>query len=110
MFGGIAGVLSGLLGVGGGFVMVRAPQRYTDLEAQSIVAASLAVISRVSLVGMATSASTGHVDLAVGLPFALGGAVGMGVGNLLLSRLAHLRGVFAFDCLAVATGMIAKSV
>lgn len=112
VFGGIAGVLSGLLGVGGGFVMVPALQRYTDLKAQSVIATSLAVISLVSLAGVATSASTGHFDLSVGLPFAAGGAAGMAVGNLLSSRLAptHLKGAFAFVCLAVAAGMIAKSI
>lgn len=111
-FGALAGALSGLLGVGGGFVMVPALQRYTDLPAQSVVATSLAVISLVSLAGVATSVSTGHFDLAVGLPFAAGGAAGMGFGNLLSSRLAptHLKGAFAFVCLAVAAGMIAKSV
>ena len=36
--GGIAGFLSGLLGVGGGFVIVPALKRYTDLPVQSIVA------------------------------------------------------------------------
>lgn len=112
IFGGIAGVLSGLLGVGGGFVMVPALQRCTDLQAQSVVATSLAVISLVSLAGVATSVSTGHFNLSVGLPFAAGGAAGMVLGNLLSARLAptHLQRAFAFICLAVAAGMIAKSV
>ena len=40
----VAGLLSGLLGVGGGFVMGPALQRYTDLVMRSVVATSLAVI------------------------------------------------------------------
>ena len=48
----VAGVLSGLLGVGGGFVMLPALQRYTDLTTQSVVATSLAVIALVSISGV----------------------------------------------------------
>jgi hypothetical protein len=49
--GGAAGLLSGLLGVVGGFVMVPALQRYTDLPLKSAVATSLAVIALISLGG-----------------------------------------------------------
>ena len=112
LFGGIAGVLSGLLGVGGGFVMVPALQRYTDLEARSVVATTLAVIALISLAGVATSVLAGKFDLGVGLPFTGGAVLGMGIGTLLSSRLApsHLRVAFAFVCLAVAVGMVAKSI
>ena len=92
--------------------MVPALQRYTDLEARSVVATTLAVIALISLAGVATSVSAGKFDLGVALPFTGGAVLGMGVGNLFSSRLApsHLRGAFAFVCLAVAVGMIAKSV
>lgn len=109
--GAIAGVLSGLLGVGGGFVMVPALQRATDLATQSIVATSLAVIAIVSLTGVVASMSAGNVNVSVALPFAMGSIVGMGVGNVLASHLRpkYLKVAFALICLAVATGMIAKS-
>ena len=45
----VAGLLSGLPGVGGGLVMVPALQRYTDLVMRSVVATSLAVIALVSV-------------------------------------------------------------
>jgi uncharacterized membrane protein YfcA len=108
--GGIAGVLSGLLGVGGGFVMVPALQRYTDLASQSVVATSLAVISLVSLAGVAASVTAGHFNVAIALPFAAGSVAGMGVGNMLTSRLPEkfLKTAFALVCLAVATAMVVK--
>jgi uncharacterized membrane protein YfcA len=109
--GGIAGVLSGLLGVGGGFVMVPALQRYTDLAMQSVVATSLAVIALISMTGVVTSISGGHFNYAVGVPFAAGAVAGMLVGGMLSSHLSpkYLRLAFAVICLIVAVGMIAKS-
>ena len=110
--GGIAGLLSGLLGVGGGFVMVPALQRHTDLTARSVVATSLAVIALVSLAGVVSSIATGQLNIEVGLPFAVGGAAGMGVGTVLSSLLSQrkLKLAFAVICAAVSVGMIAKSV
>ena len=110
--GSIAGMLSGLLGVGGGFVMVPALKRYTDLPAQSVVATSLAVIALVSLAGVLASLSAGHFETAVALPFTAGGLAGMGIGSWLSSRLSprYLKYAFAFICLAVAIGMAVKSI
>lgn len=109
--GAIAGILSGLLGVGGGFVMVPALQRFTDLAVQSVVATSLGVIALVSLTGVAASLSTGKFPLGVALPFAAGSIVGMGVGSVLTSRLPqkYLKAAFGVICLGVAAMMTFKS-
>ena len=108
----VAGLLSGLLGVGGGFVMVPALQRYTDLPMRSVVATSLAVIALVSVTGVATSAATGGVLWPVALPFSAGALAGMLGGRALAARLAgpHLQIGFAVISAAVAVGMIVKSV
>ncbi|MNI98503.1 Sulfite exporter TauE/SafE [compost metagenome] len=49
----------GLLGVGGGFVIIPALTRYTNLVMKSIVATSLAVIDLVSIGGVAAAAISG---------------------------------------------------
>ena len=58
--GATAGFLSGLLGVGGGFVMVPALQRYTDLPVKSAVASSLAVAAIISLSSVVAAAAHGR--------------------------------------------------
>ena len=109
--GAIAGLLSGLLGVGGGFVMVPALQRYTDLAIQSVVATSLAVIALVSLTGVAASAATGGIAWSVALPFSAGTLSGMLGGRLVSARLAGPQIQIGFGAVAavVAIGMLAKA-
>jgi uncharacterized membrane protein YfcA len=110
--GAAAGVLSGLLGVGGGFVMVPALQRYTDLTMQSIVATSLAVIALVSATGVAASAAAGAVDWQVALPFSTGALAGMLGGRAIAHRLAgpHLQAGFGAVSALVAAGMIVRAI
>lgn len=107
----VAGVLSGLLGVGGGFVLVPALQHYTNLPMRSIVATSLAVIALVSVAGVATSAVTGGVVWGVALPFSAGALVGMFGGRRVAARLAgpQLQMGFALVAAGVAVGMIFKA-
>jgi uncharacterized membrane protein YfcA len=109
--GAAAGLLSGLLGVGGGFVMVPALQRYTDLPMQATVATSLAVIALVSATGVAASALAGNLAWAVALPFSAGALAGMLGGRALAARLAgpHLQAGFGAVSGLVALGMLARA-
>lgn len=112
MMGGLAGILSGLLGVGGGFVIVPALQRFTDLSMQSIVSTSLAVIALISLVSVGTSLYSGHFDLSLGLPFSVGAIIGMLLGGKLSTKWSpsHLKQAFSLICMLVSVGLIIKSV
>ena len=104
------GLLSGLLGVGGGFVMVPMLKRYTDLPAQSVIATSLGVISLVSISGVVFSAFEGHLNWSVATPFSMGALAGMLAGHRISARLAgvQLQKCYATVAATVAVAMIAK--
>ena len=108
----VSGLLSGLLGVGGGFVLVPALRRFTDLTMQSVVATSLAVIALVSISGVLSSALTGHLNWSVAVPFCGGALGGMIGGQFIASRLdgPQLQKGFAAMSALVAIGMIVKFV
>ena len=109
--GAIAGFLSGLLGVGGGFVLVPALQRFTNLTIQSVTVTSLAVIAIVSAAGVLNSAGAGEFNAEIGITFAAAAAVGMLGGRLISNRLpgAHLKKAFGLMCLVVAVLMVIKN-
>ena len=109
--GAMAGFLSGLLGVGGGFVMVPALQRHTDLPLKSAVATSLATIALISATGVAPAAAQGGIDWAAAAPFAGGALAGMLGGRSLAARVAGsaLQKGFAALSALVALGMIGKA-
>lgn len=67
-----AGFLSGLLGVGGGFIIVPALQKATRLPMQTIVSTSLAVIALVSAAGAFSAVLAGSMNWSIALPFAAG--------------------------------------
>lgn len=87
----LSGLLSGLLGVGGGFVIIPALTRYTDLDMKSVVATSLAVIALVSAGSVATATLAGVMYWSVGAPFAGGAVLGLIAGRQIAGYLAGPR-------------------
>jgi uncharacterized membrane protein YfcA len=104
------GLLSGLLGVGGGFVVIPALTRYSDLDMKSVMATSLAVIALVSAGSVVTASVAGAMQWAIGAPFALGAVAGLLVGRQVSGYLAgpRLQQSFAL-CGIVAAGMLVYS-
>ena len=105
------GFLSGLLGVGGGFVIVPALRHATDLPMNSIIATSLMVVALVSTFAAAASALTGHMDFSVAWQFAIGALTGMVLGRLVAPKIAgpKLQQGFAGLSALVAIGLIVKT-
>ena len=104
--GALSGLLSGLLGVGGGFVIIPALTRFTNLAAQSILATSLAVIALVSIGGVGAAAAQGTVLWHIALPFGAGAVAALLVGRHIAAKVAGARLQQAF---AVISGLVALS-
>lgn len=107
-----SGMLSGLLGVGGGFVIVPALTRYSDLTADSIVSTSLAVIALVSISGVASASLHGSMPWAIAAPFAIGAMVALLVGRRVAGRFSGplLQRSFAVLSALVALMLLVRGV
>lgn len=105
-----AGSLSGLLGVGGGFVVVPALKKVTNLQMQSIFATSLAVIALISATGVASATLMNAMNWSIAIPFAGGAMAGMLLGRTFANRFSapKLQQSFAVMAVFVSAGMIIK--
>lgn len=106
--GGVTGFLSGLLGVGGGFVIVPALRAVTELSMHSAVATSLMAIALTSGGTVAVALWQGQqMPWLVAAPFVVGALLGMLAGRKVAPRIAgpRLQQGFAALMLVVAAGM-----
>ncbi len=108
--GAAAGVLSGLLGVGGGFVIVPALTRFTELPARSVVATSLAVIALGSIGSVVAAAAHGAIAWPLALPFAGGSVVASLLARVIATRVAgpRLQQGFALISAAIAVLLVLR--
>jgi hypothetical protein len=107
----ITGLLSGLFGVGGGFLIVPALLMIAALPIQRAVATSLVVITLISAAGVISQLLAGRaLDLNLTAWFVLGGLAGMGLGILLSRWLAGplLQKLFAGMMVAVAVYILIR--
>ncbi|MFC5697308.1 sulfite exporter TauE/SafE family protein [Pseudomonas sp. GCM10022186] len=104
------GLLSGVMGVGGGFLVVPALLWYTPLSMLAATATSMAVIALVSGGGFLLYLTGAQPPMALLGGLAAGGAIGVLCGNLLAVRLrgATLQRLFALMLVAVSLSLAAQ--
>jgi len=108
----VTGVLSGLFGVGGGFVIVPALVLFSGMSMHRAVGTSLLVIALVSGSGIAAQLGAGRtLPPAILMLFVLGGLVGLVSGQQLGRRLSGpvLQRGFAVTILLVAAFVIVRN-
>ena len=81
------GLLSGLLGVGGGIVMVPLLVLWAGFAQRDAHATSLGAIIPISIAGIATYGAAGEVRYGTALALAAGSVLGAPIGARLLSRM-----------------------
>jgi uncharacterized membrane protein YfcA len=112
LIGGSAGFLTGLLGVGGGFLIVPALRRASDISMQGIVATSIALITLVATGTVVTALLQSHpVPWGIAAPFAGGAMAGMLAGRYGARRLpaAHLQRIFGVVAAVVAVALLVRA-
>ncbi len=101
----LAGLLSGLLGVGGGVVMVPLLVGVVGLSQHSAHATSLAALIPIASVGATKFALEGSVDYRVAGLLAVGALVGAPLGAGLMARIKEGLLKVLFGVLMVGVGV-----
>jgi uncharacterized protein len=104
--GSIAGLLSGLLGVGGGFVIVPSLRKVSNFDTQTIIATSLTIIALVSAGSVATYLLHGDIYWKIALPFIVSTMVGMFVFGLIRHKIPAKISQLSFAVLAVIAAVL----
>ncbi len=104
-----AGLLTGLLGVGGGFIIVPALTMVLHVPIKKAIGTSLLVIGTNSIVGAISYGSSLNLTLAI-LPFALGTLVAAAIAGGLAHYIPQekLKVSFAITLLALSAWMLSK--
>lgn len=109
----LTGILSGMFGVGGGFVIVPALFLFSGMEIHRAVGTSLLAIFLISLSGVTSYVASGReLSLETTMQFLVGGFVGIWFGGLVAGKLKGptLQKVFATAVVLVAIFVIVKTV
>ncbi|MXS86372.1 sulfite exporter TauE/SafE family protein [Nitrosomonas sp. HPC101] len=109
--GAITGFLSGLLGVGGGFIIIPALRKVSDLPMKTLIATSLSITALISLAGVVSATSMGFMNWALALPFTAGTIAGTLIGKRYTHRFDETKLQRSFAILAgcIALGMLIKA-
>lgn len=110
--GAVVGLLTGILGVGGGFLIVPALVIFVGLPMYQAVGTSLVIIAANSLAGFLGHMEAGFFDSSLTLIFVLTGLVGTFAGSRLAQRLPaqRLKKVFAVFVLILAIYLLVDNI
>ncbi len=106
LIGGCVGVLTGFLGVGGGFLIVPGLVLFAGIETNKAVGSSLAIIAFNSASGLVGHLRATAIDWQLTASFLLTAALGMAVGSWYSSKVPEKRLKQMFAWFVVVVGVI----
>lgn len=101
-----AGVLSGLLGVGGGIFIVPMLVLLAGFSQHHAHATSLAAVVPIAAAGAFFFGTEANVDLLIALPLAAGALIGAPLGARLMAGLEEATLKIFFSVLLIALGLV----
>ncbi len=104
--GGVAGLLSGLLGVGGGFVIVPSLRKVSNFDMQTTIATSLTVIALISVASVFTYLLHGDINWKIATPFVVSTMIGMFAFKLFSNKIPAKFSQRSFAVLSVMAAVI----
>ena len=110
--GAVIGVLTGILGVGGGFLIVPALVMLVGLPMQQAIGTSLVIIAMNSLAGLLGHLGENSLDISLIIVFVVTGVVGTLVGTRLSHRIPSrtLQRLFALFIMVLASALLVDNV
>jgi len=101
----IAGILSGLLGVGGGIILVPAMTMYLGMAQHSAHATSLAVIIPTAIASTIIYGFHGNLDINLAFYLAIGSSLGASLGAKMMKKMSAKQLKFLFGFMLIAVGI-----
>lgn len=104
--GAVAGVLSGFIGVGGGFIIVPLLCRFLGLSIKEGTGTSLVAVCLLAIPGVLSHAYYGNIDYLLGLMFVIGSLPGAQLGARLVRTYSNKRLTLLFAFVLLGAGLL----
>lgn len=101
----VVGILSGLLGVGGGIFLVPIMVTYFNITQHIAQATSMAVVIPTALVSSAIYGFHGNIDVNLSLNLIVGSICGASIGARIMKKIPAIRLKQLFGILLIVVGM-----
>jgi uncharacterized membrane protein YfcA len=106
----IVGIITGLFGIGGGFLIVPALYFWTHLPMKKAVGTALLIIAMNSLFSFFTSYSESLINWGLLIRFSLGAIIGILIGSRIAERIPsnYLKRIFGWFVMAISFYIVIK--
>ena len=106
----IVGIITGLFGIGGGFLIVPALYFWTHLPMKKAVGTTLLIIAMNSLFSFSTSYSASLINWSLLLRFSLGAIIGILIGTRIAEKISgnYLKKIFGWFVIVISFYIVFK--